>query len=95
MRGAWRAIVSDLFLKIMRVAKVSKYPPLNSAFVTFHRQISAHLTAQALLHHNTIGQKHTEVNSEDVIWNNLGMIPYEQKVRMVISYSATAALVIP
>ncbi|KAF5381347.1 hypothetical protein D9615_008345 [Tricholomella constricta] len=27
------------------------YPPLNSAFVTFHRQISAHLAMQVLTHH--------------------------------------------
>lgn len=86
----------DAPLKTMRIAKESRYPPLNSAFITFHRQIAAHLAAQALLHHKpyTMGQKYTEVNPEDVIWSNLGMNPYEQKVRMVISYSATAALII-
>ena len=86
----------DVALKDVQVAKERKYPPLNSAFITFHRQIAAHLAAQALLHHKpyTMGQKYTEVNPEDVIWSNLGMNPYEQKVRMVISYSATAALII-
>lgn len=73
-----------------------RYPPLNSAFITFHRQMAAHLAAQALLHHKpyAMGNKYTEVNPEDVIWDNLGMNPYEQKVRIALSYSATAALII-
>lgn len=31
--------------------KNREYPPLNSAFVTFERQISAHLAVQVLSHH--------------------------------------------
>ena len=74
----------------------SGYPPLNSAFVTFHRQIAAHVAAQALLHHRPyrMSGKYTELNPEDVIWGNLGLNPYERKVRMAISYAATAALII-
>lgn len=29
-----------------------KYPPLNSAFVTFNKQIAAHLAVQVLAHHD-------------------------------------------
>jgi len=30
----------------------SKYPPLNSAFITFNKQIGAHMAMQALAHHD-------------------------------------------
>jgi hypothetical protein len=29
-----------------------KYPPLNSAFITFNKQIAAHLAMQVLAHHD-------------------------------------------
>lgn len=90
----------DAILKTLRIAKEngpeSKYPPLNSAFITFHRQISAHLAAQALLHHKpyAMSNKYIEVNPDDVIWGNLCINPYEQKIRIALSYCATAALII-
>lgn len=31
--------------------KPKSYPPLNSAFITFHKQIAAHLAMQVLTHH--------------------------------------------
>ncbi|KAH7910261.1 hypothetical protein BJ138DRAFT_1127011 [Hygrophoropsis aurantiaca] len=72
------------------------YAPLNSAFVTFNQQIAAHQAAQTLTHHEPyrMYDKHVEVAPEDVIWGNLGMNPYEKRIRMVISYSITAALII-
>ncbi|KDR80141.1 hypothetical protein GALMADRAFT_153825 [Galerina marginata CBS 339.88] len=73
-----------------------EYPPLNSAFVTFNKQISAHLAVQVLAHHEPyrMSNRYIEVAPNDVIWANLGMNPYEQKVRIAISYAATAALII-
>ncbi|KAF8155669.1 hypothetical protein B0H34DRAFT_751686 [Crassisporium funariophilum] len=72
------------------------YPPMNSAFVTFNRQISAHLAVQVLAHHEPyrMGNKYIEVAPEDVIWANLGLNPYEQKIRLAISYAATAGLIL-
>ncbi|KIL63152.1 hypothetical protein M378DRAFT_80198 [Amanita muscaria Koide BX008] len=90
----------EAILKKMRIAggseQQSKYPPLNSAFITFYRQISTHLAAQALLHHKPycMSGKYFELKPDDVIWSNLGMNPYEQKVRMALSYAATGALII-
>ena len=59
------------------------YPVINSAFITFNKQISAHLGAQILLHHEPyrMAGRHIEISPEDVIWSNLGMNPYEMKVR--------------
>ena len=72
------------------------YPPLNSAFVLFNQQIAAHLAAQSLTHNEPyrMSAKFTEVAPEDVIWSNLGLNPYEQKIRVAISYAATAGLII-
>lgn len=74
----------------------TSYPPLNSAFVMFHKQIAAHLAKEALLHHEPyrMSGKYVEVSPDDVIWANLNMNPYERKLRMVISYAATAGLII-
>ncbi|KAG2337567.1 DUF221-domain-containing protein [Suillus weaverae] len=72
------------------------YPPLTSAFVTFNQQIAAHLAVNALTHHEPycMADRYLEVSPPDVIWGNLGLNPYEKRIRMVISYSATAALII-
>jgi len=63
-----------------------EYPPMNSAFVTFNKQISAHLAVQVLTHHEPyrMSNRYIEVAPEDVIWGNLGLNPYEQKVRCVV-----------
>jgi hypothetical protein len=34
-----------------------------------------------------MASRYTEVSPEDVIWSNLGMNPYEQKVRPHLAYS--------
>lgn len=72
------------------------YPPLNSAFITFNQQIAAHLAVNALTHHAPycMADRYLEVSPPDVIWGNLGLNPYEKRIRMVISYAATAALII-
>ncbi|KAG1862099.1 hypothetical protein DFJ58DRAFT_776452 [Suillus subalutaceus] len=72
------------------------YPPLSSAFITFNQQIAAHLAANALTHHEPycMADRYLEVSPPDVIWGNLGLNPYEKRIRVVISYSATAALII-
>ncbi|KAL1745478.1 hypothetical protein HDZ31DRAFT_81894 [Schizophyllum fasciatum] len=77
-------------------AKDDSYPPLNSAFVTFQKQIGAHMAAQILLHHEPyrMSKTYIEVAPDDVIWSNLGMNPYEARVRTAISWAATAALIV-
>ncbi len=69
-------------------ASDTTYPPLNSAFITFNRQIAAHLGIQVLLHHEPyrMSGRYTEVAPDDVIWANLGMNPYEMKVHFASSF---------
>jgi hypothetical protein len=73
-----------------------KYPPLNSVFVLFNQQIAAHMASQLLTHQAPyrMSDKYIEVAPADVIWANLNLNPYEQRLRRVISYAATAALII-
>ncbi|KAG8772277.1 hypothetical protein FRC12_003145 [Ceratobasidium sp. 428] len=72
------------------------YPPLNSAFILFNQQIGAHIVAQITVHNEPyrMTEKYTEVAPADVIWGNLEINPYEARIRRVISYAATAALII-
>lgn len=91
------SIYSDMPLKELS-AELDKqsYPPLNSAFVLFNKQIAAHMAAQALAHHEPyqMASKYIDVTPEDVIWDNLSMNPYEARIRTAISYLATAGLII-
>jgi hypothetical protein len=82
--------------KIVGGGKGGEYPPVSSAFITFERQIAAHLAVQVLAHHEPyrMSNRYIEVAPEDVIWSNLGMNSYEQKIRIAISYAITAALII-
>ncbi|EJD05444.1 DUF221-domain-containing protein [Fomitiporia mediterranea MF3/22] len=72
------------------------YPPLNSAFVLFHNQAAAHMAAQVLVHHEPyrMTERDIGVAPPDIIWGNLGLNPYERKLRLVASYAATAGLII-
>lgn len=72
------------------------YPPLNSAFVLFNRQVSAHLAAQALTHHEPyrMAAKFTNISPDDIIWANLNLNPYEARVRTAVGWGMTLGLII-
>ncbi|KAF7318964.1 Protein kinase domain-containing protein [Mycena chlorophos] len=72
------------------------YPALSSAFITFNKQIAAHMAVNLLIHHEPyrMAGKYAEVAPQDVIWSNLGMNPYEARIRMLLSLIATIALVV-
>ncbi|KAJ4468911.1 hypothetical protein J3R30DRAFT_3385050 [Lentinula aciculospora] len=72
------------------------YPISNSAFITFRKQISAHLAGQSLIHHEPyrMSQRYIEVAPSDVIWSNLSLNPFEINVRIAISWAITIALIV-
>ncbi|EPQ52218.1 DUF221-domain-containing protein [Gloeophyllum trabeum ATCC 11539] len=72
------------------------YPPLNSAFILFNKQIAVHLAKEALIHHEPyrMATKYVEVAPDDVIWGNLGLNPYEKSVREAVSWALTIGLII-
>ena len=41
-----------------------------------------------------MSDKYINVAPDDVIWGNLGLNPYEKKIRLAFSYAATAGLII-
>ena len=61
-----------------------RYPAFNSAFVTFRQQIAAHLALQALAHHEpySMSGRWAEMSPQEVIWGNLGLDAYQQKVSL-------------
>ncbi|KAK6996370.1 kinase domain-containing protein [Favolaschia claudopus] len=67
-----------------------------AAFITCNSRISAHMASKALLHHKPylMSAKYVDVSWKDVVWNNLNQNPYELKLRMLVSYAATTALII-
>ena len=72
------------------------YPPLNSAFVLFNKQVAAQMAAQVLTHHMPyrMTAQGVGVSPDDVIWSNLNMNPYEARIRTAISWAITIGLII-
>ena len=63
----------------------------------FHaRQIAAHIAAQVFTHHEPyrMADRDIGVAPADIIWGNLGLNPYEKRLRMSLSAAATAGLII-
>lgn len=94
--GKLKAVGGHIVQGVTGQGGPDEYPPLSSAFITFNKQIAAHLALQALPHHKPyrMSARYVEVAPTDVIWSNLGLNPYEQKIRKAISYAATAGLII-
>ena len=81
--------------EVVKELNQQTYPPMNSAFVLFNNQMAAHMAAQLLTHHEPyrMAKQYIDVAPEDIVWANLGMNPYEARVRTLIGYGITAALV--
>ena len=73
-----------------------KYPPQNSAFLLFNEQIAAHLASKAQADDKPyrISDRYIEAHPLNVVWSNLNMNPYEKKIRTIIFWAITIALVI-
>ena len=72
------------------------YPPLSSAFVLFHQQIGAHIASRTLTHDLPLrmAEKYTDVAPADVVWANLGLNPYEARVRKALGWAMTIGLIV-
>lgn len=79
-----------------RRAKLEDYKALSSAFIEFNNLTAAHLFQQSLSHHTPLRMtgKWLDVNAEDVIWSSLNMNPFEQRIRIYISWAITIALTV-
>lgn len=65
-----------------------------SAFIQFRLQISAHMAAQSLIHHESLrlAPRYIEVSPVDVIWENLNMGAYELMIKKFWSTAAVSAI---
>ncbi|KAA1079047.1 hypothetical protein PGT21_031634 [Puccinia graminis f. sp. tritici] len=79
-----------------RRSHIEDYQPINAAFIEFNNLVAAHLFAQSLAHHTPLKMhgKWLDVASEDVIWSNLSMDPLQQRIRGLISWAITIALIV-
>ena len=73
-----------------------KYPSANSAFILFNQQIAAHMAAKTQAHHlpYRMNDRYLDAHPNNVVWGNLNMNPYEKKVRTLVFWAITIALVL-
>ncbi|KAJ2000418.1 phosphate metabolism protein 7 [Coemansia thaxteri] len=74
----------------------SKFKRQSSAFVLFHKQLAAHMSAQTVLDYKPLSMNSVslDINPDDIIWSNLNLNPYDRRMRGYISFAATVGLVI-
>lgn len=67
------------------------YPPQSSAFVVFNRQLAAHMAHRGEDSREPFKNvnRHVEVAPSDVVWSNMNLNPYEQKVRWYSFWAVT------
>ncbi|KAI7964441.1 hypothetical protein MJO29_002539 [Puccinia striiformis f. sp. tritici] len=79
-----------------RRTHMEDYRPVNAAFIEFNNLMAAHLFTQSLAHHTPLkmNSKWLDVAVEDVIWKNLSMDPFQQRIRGLISWAITITLIV-
>ncbi|KAJ2509896.1 phosphate metabolism protein 7, partial [Coemansia sp. RSA 1939] len=77
-------------------AEENKFKRQSTAFVFFNKQIAAHMAAQTVLDYKPFSMNSVslDIRSDDIIWSNLNLNPYDRRIRGYISLAATIGLVI-
>ena len=72
------------------------YEVLNSAFIQFNEQIAAHMAVQCVAASIplTMTPRYIDVKPNSIIWSNLKLGFYEQKLRHLATLSATIVLIV-
>ncbi|KAG7129662.1 hypothetical protein HYQ44_001657 [Verticillium longisporum] len=92
--AAWRKYVDTIYWCRTELARLNleiredqahpeRYPLMNSAFIQFNEQISAHMACQSLIHHlpKQMAPRVNEVSPNDVIWSNMAIKWWDEWVR--------------
>ena len=60
-----------------------RYPVLNSAFIQFNNQVSAHMACQSVTHHipKQMAPRMVEISPNDVIWDNMAIKWWDEWAR--------------
>jgi hypothetical protein len=72
------------------------YAVINSAFIQFNKQISAHIAVQSVMASVSLAMtpRYIDVKPANIVWSNLKLSYYEKKVRELSMLAATTALII-
>ncbi|KAK1988540.1 hypothetical protein LZ30DRAFT_577931 [Colletotrichum cereale] len=75
-------------------AHPERYPLMNSAFIQFNHQVSAHMACQSLMHHvpKHMSPRINEVSPKDVIWDNMALKWWHESIRSGIVTIIIAAM---
>ncbi|UJR11199.1 hypothetical protein I4U23_015380 [Adineta vaga] len=76
--------------------RLNNYKPINSAFIQFHTQIAAHMAVQSVAASIPLAMspRFIDIKPLNIVWSNLKLSYYEQKLRKLIMLAATAALIV-
>ncbi|CAF1438391.1 unnamed protein product [Adineta steineri] len=89
--------ISKLNTEIERAKlNLNKYKPINSAFIQFNTQIAAHMAVQSVAASIPLAMtpRYIDVKPLNIVWSNLKLTYYEQKIRKLIMVAATGALIV-
>ncbi|KAJ9635394.1 sporulation-specific protein 75 [Coniosporium tulheliwenetii] len=92
-----RAEVAKLNQEIERDQQESeKFPLMNSAFIQFYAQASAHMACQSIAHHrpNMMDPRMVELDPGDVRWSNLSLVWWQRKLRSVAVFTILLGITI-
>ncbi|PWN30272.1 DUF221-domain-containing protein [Jaminaea rosea] len=67
------------------------YTPANAAFLLFRTQVGCHMAKNMTVHHEPykMARRYIEAHPDAVIWPNLSMNPYAQKIRTAAFWALT------
>ncbi|SPN97561.1 related to PHM7 - similarity to A.thaliana hyp1 protein [Cephalotrichum gorgonifer] len=72
-----------------------RYPLMNSAFIQFNHQVSAHMACQSLVHHvpKQMAPREVEISPRDVIWDNMAISWWQAWARGAIVTAIVAGMI--
>ncbi|CAF1044378.1 unnamed protein product [Adineta steineri] len=75
---------------------LDNYAAINSAFIQFNKPIAAHLAVQSVAASIPLAMtpRYIDIKPTNIVWSNLKLTYYEQKIREIAVFAATAVLIV-
>lgn len=72
------------------------YKPANAAFLLFKTQVGCHMAMGMVPHHEPykMSRRYIEAHPNAVVWSNLSMNPYAQKIRTALFWALTIVFIL-
>ncbi|KAK3353051.1 hypothetical protein B0T25DRAFT_200249 [Lasiosphaeria hispida] len=73
-----------------------RYPIMNSAFIQFNNQVSAHMACQSVTHHvpKHMAPRMVEISPNDVIWDNMAIKWWDEWARCAVVFGFVVGMII-